>query len=238
MPPRFVLFGDSITQQSFSPNGGWGASIAHYYARKADVVLRGYSGYNSRWALFLLPKIFPQESLEPPLLVTIFFGANDAVLLNGDDSRKHVPLQEYKNNLLKIISHIKASSNATHIVLITPPPVHEEGVKLRAREKYGAHCGDQPSRTNEVTGTYAKACMEAAKESKVPVVDLWSSMQENPQWQTSYLSDGLHLSPDGNKLLFEKLLAVLKEEGLSSEEMDLDFIEHCLVDANEPANSF
>lgn len=46
---------------------------------QADVVLRGYSGYNSRWARLLLPKVFP-ESTPAPKLVTVFFGANDAAL--------------------------------------------------------------------------------------------------------------------------------------------------------------
>jgi hypothetical protein len=53
-----VLFGDSITEQSFRP-GGWGAALADTYSRKADVVVRGYGGYNTRWALFLLHQIFP-----------------------------------------------------------------------------------------------------------------------------------------------------------------------------------
>jgi isoamyl acetate esterase len=54
--PQVVLFGDSITQNSFSP-GGWGARMAHWYVRKADVVNRGLSGYNSPWALATMPKV-------------------------------------------------------------------------------------------------------------------------------------------------------------------------------------
>ena len=38
-----VLLGDSITQNSFD-SGGWGAQLAHWYVRKADVVNRGFSG--------------------------------------------------------------------------------------------------------------------------------------------------------------------------------------------------
>jgi hypothetical protein len=57
--PHFVLFGDSITQHSFA-NEGWGAALADLYSRKADVFLRGYSGYNTRWALLLLDKVFPK----------------------------------------------------------------------------------------------------------------------------------------------------------------------------------
>lgn len=41
----------------------------------------GYSGYNSRWALQLMDRIFPANApAPPPQLVTIFFGANDAAL--------------------------------------------------------------------------------------------------------------------------------------------------------------
>lgn len=32
--PRILLFGDSLTERSFDPEGGWGASLAHRYARK------------------------------------------------------------------------------------------------------------------------------------------------------------------------------------------------------------
>jgi lysophospholipase L1-like esterase len=41
--PQVVLLGDSITQNSFD-SGGWGAQLAHWYVRKADVVNRGFSG--------------------------------------------------------------------------------------------------------------------------------------------------------------------------------------------------
>lgn len=55
------------------------------------------------------------------------------------------------------------------------------------RKHYGAKEDDLYSRTNEVTGTYAKACVEVAIEAHVPVIDLWSSMQEKDGWETTYL---------------------------------------------------
>jgi lysophospholipase L1-like esterase len=46
---KILLIGDSITQQSFSTTyRGWGGALANWYCRTADVVNRGYSGYNSR----------------------------------------------------------------------------------------------------------------------------------------------------------------------------------------------
>ncbi|XP_057741924.1 GDSL esterase/lipase WDL1-like isoform X2 [Arachis stenosperma] len=58
--PEFVLFGSSIVQLSFGDEG-WGSILANLYARKADIVLRGYSGWNSRRALEVLDKVFPKS---------------------------------------------------------------------------------------------------------------------------------------------------------------------------------
>ena len=38
-----VLFGDSITQHGFE-DGGWAASVADFFSRRADVFNRGFGG--------------------------------------------------------------------------------------------------------------------------------------------------------------------------------------------------
>ena len=48
--------------------------------RQADVVLRGYGGYNTRWALHILEDVFPPDVKPAPHLVTLFWGANDAAI--------------------------------------------------------------------------------------------------------------------------------------------------------------
>ncbi|KAJ7178897.1 hypothetical protein O6H91_Y541400 [Diphasiastrum complanatum] len=184
---KFVLFGDSITQQSFLPAGGWGAALADRYARKADIILRGLSGYNSRWALFLLDRIFPTAALNPPVLVTVFFGANDAALPDRKSKAQHVPLSEYKENLQRIVSHLKGLSPSTRVVLITPPPIDVRGRQAYARATYGDSAEELPERTNEAAGEYAQACKAAAKEAEVPIIDLYSIFQQNPNWQELYL---------------------------------------------------
>ncbi|CDY71871.1 BnaUnng04690D [Brassica napus] len=57
--PQIVLFGSSIVQYSFI-NGGWGATLADVYSRTADIILRGYGGWNSRYALKVLDQVFPK----------------------------------------------------------------------------------------------------------------------------------------------------------------------------------
>ncbi|WJX26751.1 hypothetical protein P8452_15633 [Trifolium repens] len=110
--PQICLFGDSITEQSFDV-GGWGASLANHFSRTADVVLRGYSGYNTRWVLKVLDRVFPvSQDLHggtetAPIALTIFFGANDACLPNRCSAFQHVPLDEYKENIRSTVSFFK-----------------------------------------------------------------------------------------------------------------------------------
>ncbi|RWW48603.1 hypothetical protein BHE74_00045302, partial [Ensete ventricosum] len=107
MRPKLVLFGDSITEESFG-DGGWAAALAHHFSRSADIVLRGYSGYNTRWALKVLDRAMDGASFgEPPAAVAVFFGANDASLPDRSSGFQHVPLSEYSANLRAICSHLK-----------------------------------------------------------------------------------------------------------------------------------
>ncbi|CAI9118208.1 OLC1v1019743C1 [Oldenlandia corymbosa var. corymbosa] len=237
MRPQIVLFGDSITQQSFS-SGGWGASLADTYARKADIMNRGYGGYNSRWALFLLHHLFPLGSATPPVATTIFFGANDAALLGGTNERQHVPVDEYKKNLNAIVQHLKESSSTMLIVLITPPPVDEEGRLEYARSLYGDQATKVPERTNETAGMYADKCVELAKELDLPSINLWSKMQETEGWRKKFLRDGLHLTAEGNAVVYQEVVRVFNEAWLSAPKMPYDFPHHSQIDPKDPGKAF
>ncbi|MCI11129.1 GDSL esterase/lipase, partial [Trifolium medium] len=83
------------------------------WARGADVVLRGYSGYNTRWVLKVLDRVFPVSqggdggTETAPIALTVFFGANDACLPNRCSAFQHVPLHEYKENIGSTVSFFK-----------------------------------------------------------------------------------------------------------------------------------
>ncbi|KAL5544192.1 hypothetical protein UlMin_007976 [Ulmus minor] len=237
MRPQIVLFGDSITEQSFRP-GGWGAALANTYSRKADVLVRGYGGYNTRWGLFLLHHLFPLDTTKAPAAVTIFFGANDAAILGRTSERQHVPTEEYKENIRKMVLHLKECSPTVVIVLITPPPVDEEGRDEYARSLYGDKARKLSERTNEATGLYAKQCIDLANELGLPYINLWSKMQETVGWQKKFLSDGLHLTPDGNAVVHQEVVRVFKEAWLSAEEMLFDFPHHSKIDGKNPEKAF
>ncbi|XP_024029273.1 GDSL esterase/lipase At5g45920 [Morus notabilis] len=241
MRPKIYLFGDSITEESFG-DGGWGSSLAHHFARTVDVVLRGYSGYNTRWAVKVAERVFGAAegggggvNNEEPLVVTVFFGANDACLPNRCSAFQHVPLDEYKRNLRSIVSFLKKRWPTTRILLITPPPIDEDG---RLRHPYIENPSNEPERTNEAAGAYAKACVKLAGECGIPVIDLWTKMQQFPDWKNACLRDGLHLTRSGNEIVFEEVVKKLAEEGFSPETLPVDLPLITEIDPRDPLKSF
>ncbi|KAG6535819.1 hypothetical protein ZIOFF_000848 [Zingiber officinale] len=364
MRPKIVLFGDSITEGSFG-EGGWGAALAHHFARWADVLLRGYSGYNTRWALKVVERamegVCPDGSA-PPAAVTVFFGANDASLPDRRSGFQHVPLLEYQSNLRALCGFLKERWPRTGIILITPPPIDEEGRLhsterpctcppglvlhedetgfakggavaatigmlldimpavlvtaddlIELHEEEGGLCGlndrletnnasgtkpvngeelilpidcapslgisgtkeitlcavilsgssndgkvkikkdfnliltylwdtgdssGLPERTNESAGAYAKGCKAVAEELGLPVIDIWSIMQGCPNWEKSCLSDGLHFTPYGNKVLYEEVVKKLRDGGLSIGTLPADLPLFSSIDPNDPLKSF
>ncbi|XP_054676169.1 isoamyl acetate-hydrolyzing esterase 1 homolog isoform X4 [Grus americana] len=137
--PRVVLFGDSITEFSFQENG-WGASLAERLVRKCDVVNRGLSGYNTRWAKLILPRLISKSTgAESTVAVTIFFGANDSALKDLNP-KQHVPLEEYAANLKSMIQYLKSVDiTEDRIILITPPPLQESAWEKECLAKDDYH---------------------------------------------------------------------------------------------------
>uniref|UniRef100_A0A7N0SWM2 SGNH hydrolase-type esterase domain-containing protein n=1 Tax=Kalanchoe fedtschenkoi TaxID=63787 RepID=A0A7N0SWM2_KALFE len=230
--PRIYLFGDSITEASYV-GGGWGAALTYHFARTADVVLRGYSGYNTRWALKVVERVFPDDGVSP-IAVTVFFGANDACLPDRCSAFQHVPIAEYKENLQAIVSFFKKRWPATQVLLLTPPPIDDE---VRLQYPYIENPANLPERTNQHAGLYARAAVEVAEETGVPVIDFWTIMQQTPDWKT-YLSDGLHLSPSGNTVVFDQVIKKLGEAGLSLDALPVDLPLIAEIDTKDPLKAF
>ncbi|KAK3563408.1 hypothetical protein QTP86_026233 [Hemibagrus guttatus] len=172
--PQVVLFGDSITQFSFQAKG-WGSDIASRLARKCDVVNRGLSGYNTRWAKLVLPRIIPNHGASHPSIaaVIVFFGANDAAL-EDKNPQQHVPCEEYSENLKDIVTYLaSAGVPKDKVIFIAPPPIQE---KLWEKECILKGCS--LNRLNSVAGQYARVCVQTAGRCGVDVIDLWSLMKK------------------------------------------------------------
>ncbi|KAI9333396.1 SGNH hydrolase-type esterase domain-containing protein [Obelidium mucronatum] len=180
-------------------------------------------------------------------LMTLFLGANDAVLPTVNP-RQHVSLPDYKKYLHEMLEIIRLESPGTKVVIITPPPVDPS--------VWGAKCmgkGNQPDRTVEHTRLYRDACVQVGVEAKskwgsdLVLVDIWtvffgteSGVNENGftysmDQVSDLLSDGLHLAAKGNQLLGAAVLKAIKESWpeLSPEILVPRVIFHDQVDAND-----
>uniref|UniRef100_UPI00358EF4A1 isoamyl acetate-hydrolyzing esterase 1 homolog n=1 Tax=Myxine glutinosa TaxID=7769 RepID=UPI00358EF4A1 len=204
--PRLVLFGDSLSQHALE-EGGWGSRLAEKLVRRCDVVCRGLSGYNSRFARLVLPRILPYTNKKEEnenTTVTVLLGSNDSV--SPVSPQQHVPLAEFEENLQGIVSYLASLGiQKKNIVVISPPPLCEPKWVVECKK-----CGYNVDRQNAFTGKYAAACMRVAAQAQTSSLDLWTLMQhELHNWQ-DYLSDGLHLSPAGQRFLAEALWTLLE----------------------------
>ncbi len=196
---RAILFGDSITQEGSDPAAqGWVAALTAYWIRRVDVVNRGFGGYTSRWGLKIFDKVVMEQQ---PDIVFVFFGANDATV---PEHSQHVPIEEYKNNLRIMVR--KAQSASITTFLLTPPPVYEPVLERRNKENGKRILND---RLNDNTQRYVEACKEIGRELSVPVVDNWTSMGGASPERAQFLRDGLHLSAEGNRQLFQNVLELI-----------------------------
>ncbi|OMO97561.1 Lipase, GDSL [Corchorus olitorius] len=199
--PLFVLFGSSIVQFSYS-NNGWGAILADIYARKADIVLRGYAGWNSRHALKVLQQVFPKDAAVQPSLVIVYFGGNDSMAPQPSGLGPHVPLPEFIDNMKKIALHLKGLSDKTRVMFLSPPPVNEEQM---------LHCLGVKGRTNEACGVYSEACLKLCQEVDVKCINIWTALQQRDDWKSVSFTDGIHLSSEGSQIVVKEILEALKE---------------------------
>lgn len=205
---KIFLLGSSMTERSFClEHHGWGASMAHWYARSADVFNRGAGGYNSRWLNAYLPRLLADDK---PDLVVLFIGNNDAI---DEHEPQHVPLNEYKANVIRILEQLYHVKPSMAVLLVTTTRVNGQMKPLQknARRRQYAEVLRFIHRNRmrpEVLGT-----------ENIPqdmgLVDLWGGEGVNDaplaQQLEKYsiletdLHDGSHLNSTGNKKVFSAL---------------------------------
>ena len=123
----------------------------------------------------------------------------------------YVSVEEYHQNLTKLVDKAQSLLNHPPILLVTPPPVHH-GQRLEYQKtRYGDKATGVLERTLENSGVYAEACVQAAAEKSVPCLNLWKSFQAEADW-SRFLSDGLHFSPAGHDFVFSQLQSTIQRE--------------------------
>jgi len=149
-----------------------------------------------------------------------------------EEDNQHVELDEYKANLIKIVTHPHIKSHNATILLITPPPLDEiriTEVDLEAGKPHAA-------RQAKISASYAEAAREVAREVPgIVLVDLWKAMMDvavskTPSFDASagvllgdpaggqrgylehLLPDGLHMNGEAYKIFFDAVLPHIKPE--------------------------
>ncbi|KAE9123754.1 hypothetical protein PF010_g6286 [Phytophthora fragariae] len=188
--PVLLLAGDSLTERGTNPKiNGWVTLLQNEFTRSANVVPRGLAGYNTRWYLkYAMPVIHGEivSGTYSPALIMLWLGANDAALPTGSSSEQHVPITQYRDNLIRIVRQFQAMAPDARILLITPPHVDDMARHRRLRR----HC------INWASPWW-----------------IYTYFNDMPKWRrNNLLEDGLHLTTRGNKLMFDQLLDKIKAE--------------------------
>ncbi|SCU98121.1 LAFA_0G15742g1_1 [Lachancea sp. 'fantastica'] len=206
---KFLLFGDSITEFAFNTLAdetrghqfALGAALCRDYTRKLDIVQRGFSGYNSRWALQILPRILENESSSDIVMCTIFFGSNDA----ASAGRQRVEITEFIQNMTKLV-HILKDKDIRPILI---------GPGLHDSERWAALKPDQIGqgifRSNDNNKRYSDALQQVALQEEIPFVNLYEAFQKQggDKWQ-ELLLDGVHYTGKGYEVFYHELLKAIR----------------------------
>jgi len=196
---KILLLGSSTTQRSFSvEHHGWGAQLAHWYSRTADVLNRGAGGYNSRWTRRYLKRSFAGEK---PDMTILFIGNNDSI---QDNEPQHAPLTEYRDNLIAILDFLYQVNRNMIVLMVTTSCVNEE---------------TRPKHNNERRSQYAQIVRDVVAKrwdlpTPVPKHIALVDLQANDACHIGNddLVDGMHFNRSGNRKVFEAIKTVINTQ--------------------------
>lgn len=205
---RIVTLGDSITkgvrsgvaaEQTF-------AALIEAELKKAgqaiEVVNVGIGGERTDGALARLQR---DVVLKKPRIVTIMYGTNDSYVDKGRTASR-LTIEQYRENLVKLVEQLQDAG--IQPVLMTEPRWGDKASKNGV--------GEHP---NERLEKYVAACRAVAREKKVPLVDHfahWSAAASKGVDIGAWTTDQCHPNPEGNRILADEILRVLRAEKLVS----------------------
>ncbi|KAK3375476.1 SGNH hydrolase-type esterase domain-containing protein [Podospora didyma] len=244
--PQIVLFGDSLIQGAVANVDGFSfqAALQHQVLRRLDVINRGFSGYNTSNALKVLPDLFAPPGPGLPKLEYLFIllGANDACV-PLPTNHQGVPLDKYKANLRRIVTHpIITAHEPKKIFLVTPPPLDE----MRLKELDLANGHSTSTRQAKHSAAYSEAVRQIAAEhpDTVKLVDLWKALMDTAIAKTpgfdpskggpalgdaeggvrgylkELLPDGLHMSSEAYRIFYDLIAPLVGAEWANTKEED------------------
>jgi lysophospholipase L1-like esterase len=169
----------------------------------------------------------------------ILFGANDASL-PLPTCNQHVPLDKFKENLSKIITHPNITAHHPKIFLVTPPPLDE--IRVTKLDLAWGH--PAATRQAKISASYSEAVRQVAAEhpGTTTLVDLWKGIMDTAVAKTPgfdpngeslgdpmsgqqgylehLLTDGLHLSGESYRIFYDLVKPLIGSEWAGFPEED------------------
>ncbi|KAK3618184.1 hypothetical protein LTR56_024816 [Elasticomyces elasticus] len=203
---RFILYGDSVIQQSFSPHStfAFGAALANVYAQEAQVK---FLSHNVRYVDTLVPN--SSRGLD-----------------------QSVGVEKFQRNLRHMVCDrsVKARGDNVHIVLVTTPPIDGRKCLESDHKEEFAHLSKTLRRIAANTALHAQAIRDLGEETGIAVLDLHRSMlvlaghdhlsgplagsieAATNTTLRSLLVDGVPLSGEGYRPLFSEVMVLIERK--------------------------
>ena len=144
----------------------------------------------------------------------MLIGSNDS----ASNELQNVPLDEYKNNLRKILEDILSYGvNKDNLILVTPPKIEDR--------KWSDACkalGNVATHHERLVKEYAACCLGLSEELDLKCVDLHGLMSKSCEY-SKYVHDGLHFSKEGGKLFFESLRPIIEDLFIKNDNLEMNF---------------
>ncbi|XP_077495267.1 isoamyl acetate-hydrolyzing esterase 1 homolog [Amblyomma americanum] len=202
--PRIWLLGDSLTQLGFSAEGCWATILANHYSRKCDVLVRGFSGYNTRGGKYVLRRLFDRHDASLVAAFVIMLGTNDSPTPQNQGGAQ-LALEEYTANLEEMLDYLQdCGLPKSKIILATPPPLDQY--------KWSVHTGNvgRPTMLLARVQKFAEACLNAGAKHGVQTLNTFDGLLAEPNWRALF-RDGVHFSAAGAHKFAKLLTPVLDE---------------------------
>ncbi|WP_421942327.1 SGNH/GDSL hydrolase family protein [Pedobacter sp.] len=195
-PKRIIFFGDSITQQGVSKNGYVTLIKKSLDSTRYDVIGAGIGG-NKVYDLYL--RLEDDVLNKKPDLVVIYVGIND--VWHKQTSHTGTDYDKYFKFYQALINKIQGAGSK--VVLCTPSVV-----------------GEKKDGTNELDADlnkYAQGIRNLAAKNNLPLCDLRKVFTEYEAQNNAddkekgiLTTDRVHLNEQGNKLVADQLLPLVK----------------------------
>lgn len=209
---HLLIFGSSITWGAWDEEGGWAQRIKALADKKAaesnynddytTVYCLGVSGDNTedllqRFETELKARLGENEKT----LVLIEIGINDSQFILAENKHR-VSKEQYKDNLLRLSEITKAKGADLVFVGLTPVDSRVDPIPWKQSAVYRLEF------VKEYDGIIKSVC----EEQNIPYIDLLNKF-DGKDYQT-LLTDGLHPSTLGHKIMFEEIRSYLTQNEL------------------------